>query len=298
MYSVGEIQVSAISRFFSATLVKELVGRRRSPLFSRLLTESGLIKFLEPKDTVGSAFDWAFEILKNKAHRHEYIYKSAIAHKILLGKHSLRTASMMTEFRVGKAKADAVILNGTGTAYEIKSERDTLSRLENQMDEFRKVFACVNVVVGENHLARVQELAPDDVGIMVLSCRHSIQTIREAQTIPERTDPSAILEAITIKEAEMMLGDLKIDPPRVPNTIRYRALDEVFRSIPADVAHRQMVTTLKKTRRQAHLEGSLEALPAVVRPLALTSRLQENEMNVLAEAMSTPIETAKEWRYA
>ncbi|MEI9986083.1 MAG: sce7726 family protein [Aliidongia sp.] len=55
----------------------------------------------------------------------------SVTQKILMGKHSLRTASMLNEFRAGSCKADLVILNGTATVYEIKSERDSLTRLAN-----------------------------------------------------------------------------------------------------------------------------------------------------------------------
>lgn len=73
--------------------------------------------------TVGDVFDQAFEILKVAGQRDEYIYRAAISQKILMGTHSLRTASMLNEFRAGSSKADLVILNGTATVYEIKSER-------------------------------------------------------------------------------------------------------------------------------------------------------------------------------
>lgn len=47
---------------------------------------------------------------------------NVIANKILLGKHSLNTSHMLSEFRVGYNKADVVIINGTSSVYEIKSE--------------------------------------------------------------------------------------------------------------------------------------------------------------------------------
>lgn len=53
---------------------------------------------------VHAIFDAAFSLLQREGYRHEYIYKAALTHKILLGKHSLHTASMITEFRVGECK--------------------------------------------------------------------------------------------------------------------------------------------------------------------------------------------------
>ena len=126
-------QISAISRLFSSSVVNELSRKGKSPMFARIASEAALFSGSRQSDTVGDLFEKAFSILRKKGNRHEYVYKSALTQNILLGRHSLNTASMITEFRVGKCKADLVIFNGTATAYEIKSERDSLSRLERQI---------------------------------------------------------------------------------------------------------------------------------------------------------------------
>jgi hypothetical protein len=63
-------------------------------------------------------------VLKRSGLRDKYVYKAALTQRVLMGKHSLRTACMLSEFRVGDRKADITILNGTTTVYEIKSDRD------------------------------------------------------------------------------------------------------------------------------------------------------------------------------
>src|SRR3546814_17075413 len=97
-----------------------------------------------------------------------------------MGTHSLRTASMLNEFRAGSCKADLVILNGTATVYEIKSERDSLARLANQIENYKRVFAKVNVIASEGHVEGVLTTVTDDVGVRCLSKRYRITTIREA----------------------------------------------------------------------------------------------------------------------
>src|SRR3546814_5194136 len=108
----------------SDLVFREMAKKGRSGLFRRLIDQTDLIERAYPRATVGDTFDSAFDILKVAGHRDEYIYRAAISHKVLMGTHSLRTASMLNEFRAGSCKADLVILNGTATVYEIKSERD------------------------------------------------------------------------------------------------------------------------------------------------------------------------------
>src|SRR5690242_16453091 len=136
-------RISALSRLFSSSVFGELARRGMSPLLTRLAHESSLLSYVCEDDPVSRLFNVAFNVLKRKNNRHEYIYKAALTQKVLLGTHSLQTACMLTEFRVGKCKADLAILNGTATAYEIKSERDSLARLERQVLTYMDVFAKV-----------------------------------------------------------------------------------------------------------------------------------------------------------
>lgn len=144
-------ELAVFSRLFSSAVFREMAKKGRSGLFKRLAGEVGLSGLCNADATVGDAFDLAFGVLRVAGQRDEYIYRSAISHKILMGTHSLRTASMLTEFRAGTCKADLVILNGTATVYEIKSERDSLARLANQVANYKKVFAKVNVIASEDH---------------------------------------------------------------------------------------------------------------------------------------------------
>ena len=148
-------QLAAISRLFSSSVDREMARKGKSPLFARLATQSLSVDSLSGSQYVYSLFDGAFSILEREGNRHEYIYKAALTHKILLGKHSLQTASMLNEFRVGQCKADLVILNGTSTVYEVKSERDSLSRLERQVAAYATVFAQVYVIAAEKHVDAV-----------------------------------------------------------------------------------------------------------------------------------------------
>src|SRR5215216_2008453 len=114
---------------------RELATKGKSAAFTRLIREADVLPRRTDGMRVGEVFEAAFQILKQSGLRDEYIYKAALTHRVLMGRHSLRTACMLSEFRVGRSKADIVILNGTTTVYEIKSERDSLSRLERQIQD-------------------------------------------------------------------------------------------------------------------------------------------------------------------
>lgn len=288
-------QLSALTRLFSAAVFRELAKKGRSGLFRRLVDQTDLVRLCGTDASVGDTFDSAFEILKVAGQRDEYIYRAAISHKILMGTHSLRTASMLNEFRAGSCKADLVILNGTATVYEIKSERDSLARLANQLENYKRVFAKVNVIASEGHVEGVQATVPDDVGVMCLSKRYQIQTVREAIDRPERICPVTVFESLRAVEASAILKALGIAVPQVPNTQRHAALRELFAGLDPTAVHFEMVRTLKCTRDLAPLGDLIDRLPDSLQAAALSIPVRRADHGRLVEAVATPLGAALAW---
>ena len=295
MANLATDQLAAISRLFSSSIIREMARKGRSPLFARLVTQSQLLRSVSLSERVYSLFDAAFSLLKREGYRHEYIYKAALTHKILLGIHSLQTASMINEFRVGECKADVAILNGTATVYEIKSERDSLTRLERQIAEYATVFAKVYVIAAEGHIRAVSNTVPDFVGILCLNGRHQISTLRNAADQPERTSPSAIFDSIRAQEARMILSSFGVSVPRVPNTELHAVLRNEFVNLPPTQAHEGMVRVLKQTRNLLPLSALVDQLPHSLQTAALSVPLRRADHQRLVNAVNTPLKDAMEW---
>lgn len=291
--SVSEL--SAISRLFSASVVKELARKGRSPLLARLANQLSLPQEMKRGALLRDFFESAFSVLRRVGQRDEYIYKAALTHNVLLGRHSLQTAAMLTEFRVGDCKADVAILNGTGTVYEIKSERDSLSRLVKQLHAYRSVFARVNVIAADDHITAILKAVPSDVGVLTLSKRQSISTVREALDAPERTSPIAIFESIRAVEAKAILADLKVATPIVPNTELRRAMRIQFEKLDPVEVHAAMVKVLRKSRNQQPLAGLLEKLPSSLAAAALTTDLRKADQERLIASTNVRLSTALGW---
>ncbi|HKX77562.1 MAG TPA: sce7726 family protein [Novosphingobium sp.] len=288
-------QFSALTRLFSAAVFHEMAKKGRSSLFSRLVAETNLRDHCGTEATVGEAFDSAFDVLKVAGQRDEYIYRSAISHKILMGTHSLQTASMLNEFRAGSCKADLVILNGTATVYEIKSERDSLARLANQVENYKRVFAKVNVIASEGHVDGVLATVPDDVGVMCLSRRYRISTVREAVDRPARICPVTVFESLRSAEAIAILKALGIAVPQVPNTQRHAALRALFADLDPATLHVEMVHTLKRTRNLAPLGELVDRLPGSLQAAALSIPVRRTDHDRIVEAVETPLGAAMAW---
>ncbi|WP_026158288.1 sce7726 family protein [Rhizobium leguminosarum] len=288
-------ELAVFSRLFSSAVFREMAKKGRSGLFKRLAGEVGLSGLCNADATVGDAFDLAFGVLRVAGQRDEYIYRSAISHKILMGTHSLRTASMLTEFRAGTCKADLVILNGTATVYEIKSERDSLARLANQVANYKKVFAKVNVIASEDHVEGVIAAVPEDIGVLCLSKRYQISTEREGVNRPDRICPQTVFESLRSAEAAAILRALGRAVPQVPNTLLHGALRTIFAELDPSMLHNEMVRTLKRTRNLTPLVELVDQLPESLQAAAISIPVKRSEHIRLVEAVRTPLSIAMAW---
>ncbi|TSC75070.1 MAG: hypothetical protein G01um101430_571 [Parcubacteria group bacterium Gr01-1014_30] len=84
----------------------------------------------------------------------------------------------------GIARIDYAIINGEMCGYEIKSDRDTLERLPEQVQEFNEVFDKLTLVVGKRYLYQAIHEIQEWWGIMLAKENGNgeiiFQTIRKA----------------------------------------------------------------------------------------------------------------------
>ena len=288
-------QVAALARMFSSTVLRELGKKQKSHLFLKLLESSGLLKELPADANISTCFDRAFSILKKKDNRHEYVYKSALAQKVLLGIHNLETASMLTEFRAYKSKADVVILNGTSSVYEIKSERDKTNRLEAQIKSYSKIFDKINVIVGEKHVESIFSMIPDYVGVQVLSSRFQVSQKREAGSNIENVDTSVIFDSLRRNEIQNILNFEGYEIPNLPNTKIHSYLKNIFSQLTPIQAHTGMVRELKKSRNSRPLKSFLTNMPNSLKAAAISIPFSSSERANLESILSFKVKDILHW---
>ncbi len=219
----------------------------------------------------------------SKNYRNEYIYKNLIAQKILLGRHSLESSILLSEFRVGTNKADLVLLNGSSTCYEIKTEYDSLVRLEDQLDSYLKIFDKVNVVCSQYMLESVLHISPIEVGVIELSSKNTLRVIREPiQT--NQLDVELMMKSLRKNEYQSIaeeLYKLKID---VPNTRLYELCEKIVKSHDPLAVRKAFIATLKKTRKNN--AKAINSLPFFLTNALISYKFDENKINALIRKFS------------
>lgn len=65
-----------------------------------------------------------------------------------------------------KSRVDVAVINGCIHGYEIKSEKDTLDRLDGQIDVYRQTLQKVTIVAARRHVERILESTPHWCGVL------------------------------------------------------------------------------------------------------------------------------------
>ncbi len=129
----------------------------------------------------------------------------------------------------GKCRADIAVINGHLVGYEIKSNNDSLRRLEEQVKAYNAVFDKVFIVVGDRYINSIKNYIPEWWGVIV-SVRGprgavNFDTVRIART-NKNTDPISIARLLWRNEAEEILQQKKLSSKilRQPRAKLYESL--------------------------------------------------------------------------
>mgnify|MGYP003627955463 CR=1 FL=1 len=277
-----------LSRMFSSTVMSELAKSGRSKLLGELLREVSNSARTSLNGQLYDCFDVVYEYLMLE-YRNEYVYKNALANKVLIGRHSPRTASMFTEFRVLDSKADVLILNGTSHIYEIKTELDGLDRLEKQLADYQRFAEFTHVVTTEAHASKFIDTIDPTVGILLLSDRYTLSSCRKASSVKDRVEAAVIYESLRRPEAIEIVESLGGGVPEVPNGLFYRECLKSFAELNAQACHDEMVAVVKRRNTDNDKVDFIHRLPTSLKAVGATSKLNRKQKITFLESLRCDI---------
>lgn len=160
----------------------------------------------------------------------EYVFKNAVFSS-LIKKYSLETTTIHNELKIGKSVADLVLVNGEVKVFEIKTELDTLSRLDVQVQEYRRVSEKVNLVVNQKHVSQIEnQFANSSVGIILIDSKQKLDVIKEANSDKSNFDFDVLFRLLRKNEyIEIIKEELGI-VLNVPNTVIYKESESLLKT--------------------------------------------------------------------
>lgn len=237
----------AHSAVFSTGLFRTLSNSGYLPAVPHL---DRLIELAPPGASLREVLEEGFEVLERQ-YRSEYVYKNAIVSKIIFGRHSPKTANALIEQPLGNSIADVLVVNGTTTAYEIKTDFDDFDRLDSQLTDYSQHCEHVYVVTSEKRAGRATELAGEHIGVMALRKSGALTVVRPSTGGLERLDIQGLYMMLRKYEALSVLDRTHSFVPDGNSGLQSQ-MWERFGTLPIEVAHAECVRALR-------LRGSVNA---------------------------------------
>jgi len=129
--------------------------------------------------------------------------------KYLIEKYKDFVIASEMPFQFGERRADLAMLhNGNLSAFEIKSARDTLLRLEYQIDSYKKFFDFCFVVCESSNLSAVRDTISKDIGILLVE-NNCISHVRQSRRF-KRHDKVILSSALSVQKLKILANKNKL----------------------------------------------------------------------------------------
>ncbi|MGM5470480.1 sce7726 family protein [Flavobacteriaceae bacterium LMO-SS05] len=215
-------------------------------------------------------------------YRNEFVYKNEIVNKILLGKHSLNTTTILNEFRIGKSIADLVMLNGTSIVYEIKTEYDSPERLLSQIIEYRKSFLNVTIVthhtVENKYESFLSKHNLTNIGLLVLTKRNTLKEKIKPCADDRYLDVSYMFKCLRKSEYSKLVKKYFGYLPNVPNTKFFKECFNMALEINEREFHDLMFYHLKNRSLNEKKILSSTEIPAFLKHITISSNFKKRDL--------------------
>ena len=154
-------------------------------------------------------FESSYNLIERE-YQNEYIYKNKLAIKELLLDTHNDNATILNEINTLSSKIDMLVLNGTITAYEIKTELDTTNRLEKQLLNYTLVFDKVNIFTHITQLKNIRSIIKGykqfkNVGICILQ-NGEIEFVKEPKSSIRHLDKDLMFGVLRQSEAKKIFS--------------------------------------------------------------------------------------------
>lgn len=220
-----------------------------------------------------------------KNYRNEYIYKSAIADRIIFGRHSPSSSALSIELPVGSSIVDTAVFNGTSTAYEIKTEFDSPRRLTSQTPDYTKAFDKIYIVAHPQQASRYAEKADTHIGVLSLTSKGSLSEVKPATSNISNIDQSIIFRMLRRDEYLPALEKITGKKIQLPNGIIRNHCEKIFLDIEKQKAHKIYINAMRQRTTKPEIVDFMRSLPSHLRVLGYATPLSRPQRARLLTAL-------------
>lgn len=272
-----------LNRLFTRQVINDLIKNTCNPIYL-----STIQQYLDDFDNFNN--EEIFKKIYNymsRNYRNEYFYQNTLLNKLLLGRHSIRTTTALSQIPIERSKADFILINGKAVVYEIKTELDTFERLSTQLNDYYKAFNHVCVVTCEENFDKLSKILKNTpVGICILSKSNTLQFKKEAELNDSYINHRSLFKILRKNEFEHILNEYFKTLPKSTPVFYYEDCYKMFESIPIKEAYKLFLVELKKRNNNISSENFRD-VPYELKSIIYFSNTSNIQYDKLKEFLKT-----------
>lgn len=230
-------------------------------------------------------------------HRNEYFYKNELLNSLLIQNRKISSCSVLTELPVANSKTDMIFVdeNDVGIVYEIKTELDTLNRLENQIQDYYKAFPYVYVVTSSSHLRQLEQvLEGTSVGIIELTNNNEFVYRKETTCNTASLSHDVLFRILRKKEFESIVLKYFGKLPDVSDFVYYGTCLELLKNLDIVLFQKEVMSCLRKRNLVRDVESFTDNVPYELSFYGYFSKKYRNKWDMLGNFLDTEIVNQKQ----
>lgn len=186
---------------------------------------------LEKKYTYKDYLKYVYTILESN-YATEYVIKNSFLTDWLIPELNNTKATVFNEFRVGKSVADLAIFNGSSKVFEIKTEFDSDVRLELQLENYKKIFNEVYLIIPETKFSHYNNV-DKSVGLIFYNIKKEQKfVLKRISEINYSIDPCAIMNILHTHEYKSIIKEFYGKLPEMTSFSQFEKSKQLILQIP------------------------------------------------------------------
>ena len=234
------------SRDFSSLFMRSEVKRWLKNDFTSIDIKLDRYKLFEKNkgNSYLSVLKKTYKVL-GENYPNEYILKNEFLNKWLREEIGSDDSVICNEFRIGKAIADLAMFNGISKAFEIKTILDKEYRLSNQLQEYKKIFNEIYIIVPSAHLPKYLNY---DYNIGIITYDQNSRQFELVQKAKRNSyiDINVLMEVLHTKEYISISNEYFQELPKMTAFNQFEMCKNLISKIPKNELNKMFLRAMKK----------------------------------------------------
>jgi hypothetical protein len=176
--------------------------------------------------------------------KNEEYYKN-----ILVNNFNKEKSKVIEELYIARSRADVIHIADETTLYEIKSEVDTLFRLQKQLKDYYKAFSNVCVFSCESKVKTlIKILEKTKTGICILNKENEIEVVKKTESETSFLEHETIFKVLRRSERDNIIQSFFGFLPTATPVFYFDSCFELFEKIPIIEVYNSFSNQLKNRR--------------------------------------------------